>query len=71
MEKTPEFLDVHATADAIRILCELRLNYNAEMPLAAWKIIASAEAKLNRQIEEYFRGGARLDNARIVDTRVG
>jgi len=46
--------DVHATAEAVRILSDLRVRHSGEIPLPVWRLMARAEAKLNREIESYF-----------------
>ena len=52
--------DIHAqaTADAAALLFELRVRYSSEIPIAVWKMMAHAEAGLNRELETYFRAPA-------------
>jgi hypothetical protein len=46
---------IQATADAAQLLFGLRLRYSSEIPIAVWKMMAHAEAGLNREIDHYFR----------------
>jgi hypothetical protein len=46
---------VLATADAAQLLFSLRLRYSSEIPMAVWKMMAHAEARLNGELERYFR----------------
>lgn len=39
-------------------LYQVRVRYAVEMPLPIWRLMARAEARLNRDIETYFGLGA-------------
>ena len=54
----PAALDVHAAADAAKILRNLRFDHGLDMPSAAWDLLAHAEAKLNLEINAYLRGSS-------------
>lgn len=49
-------VDVTSTAAAAKLLFDLRMRHNAELPFVAWQMLANAESRLNRSLEEYFRG---------------
>ena len=62
--------DVRAIADAILLLANLRLRYAAEIPLGIWRMMVSAEKRLNTELEAYFRPGDSDSIGRSVDHRV-
>ena len=47
--------DAHSTAAAVKLLFELRMRHSADLPLVAWRMLASAESRLNRELSEYLR----------------
>lgn len=55
MSEESNVLDVEATAQAAALLAALRLRHSNEIPLPVWRMLTRAEAKLSREIEDYFR----------------
>jgi hypothetical protein len=52
--RTPRESEIHDTAAASRVLFQLRLRHSCEIPMPVWEFMARAEARLNREIAEYF-----------------
>jgi hypothetical protein len=60
--------DVFATADAARIINNLRIRHAGELPNVIWRIMVNAEQRLNAELERYFRHDTSL--CRQTDTSV-
>ena len=71
MPESPSTPDVHAVADAILLLSGLRLRYAAEIPAGIWRMMMSAERRLNADLEAYFRPYSDDSSSRSADHPVG
>jgi len=51
------YCDAHSTAAAVKLLFDLRMRYSKDLPLVAWRMLANAESRLNRELTHYLRPG--------------
>jgi hypothetical protein len=69
MEPSHHDPDAQSTAAAVTLLFNLRLRYSGEMPLAAWRLLANAETRLNHELDAYLRSQS-LEQGRPADCNV-
>ena len=58
--------DFRATVDAVNLISGIRIKNSCDIPLSIWKMMCSAEARLNAEIEVYLRD--QPPGERTVDT---
>lgn len=65
-QNTPNF-DIQATVDAANLIAERRWKHSGQIPLSAWKMMAHAEAKLNKELREYFVPKDKLEQPEVTE----